>query len=349
MNNPQYNHETDRLENWNDIKSRCNWDGLLIGNGASCNIWEHFRYPSLYQVATENIGQPLSRAARNIFNAMKTSNFEIVLASLTTTEVVCQACNENHQFIAQHYADIQRALIDAVHHVHLAFSNLPPVILGKIRSALMPYRSIYSTNYDLLLYWAIMYENPPSHKDYFWSLHDSRSFDITNTEIFGESRSRVLFLHGALHLVRNTFNGCTKKRVSDDGALLSQFGRNLASDDLPLFITEGTAEDKLAAIRRSDYLSFAYEQFANHRSNLVIFGHSLGESDQHLIDAMKSWRNYTIAISMRPNSNDPLQVIERKVALRRLLPDAQILFFDAETHPLGEPSLRIPAIGDNNR
>jgi hypothetical protein len=42
-----------------------------------------------------------------------------------------------------------------------------------------------------------------------------------------------------------------------------------------MFLTEGTADDELASINRSSYLSFAYNEFTNHEGDLVVFGHSL--------------------------------------------------------------------------
>jgi Domain of unknown function (DUF4917) len=92
-------------------------------------------------------------------------------------------------------------------------------------------------------------------------------------------------------------------------------------------------------------LSFAYRQFINHGDKLVIFGHALGESDKHLIRAIQKWGDCTIAISMR--QGERRTIIANKATLIRQLPQAQITFFNAETHPLGKPGLRIRN-GDNN-
>lgn len=314
------------LVDWNDIEEEYNWSGLLVGNGASIAIWDKFKYKSLYRKALKNIEHPLSSEDQEIFETVGAAHdFERVLAALWTTKGVCQSLDLETQSIRKHYQNIQRALIEAVHAVHIPWSNLSEEILRKIRSAIVPYESIFSTNYDLLLYWTIMAETPPSHKDYFWNGPD---FDITNTEI--REGSRILYLHGALHLVKYPYGGGTSKLISARGDLLSQFGRSLRYGRTPLFVTEGTAQDKLATIRGSDYLSFAFEQFANFEGNLVVFGHSLGTSDQHLIDALKR-RPKTIAISMRPTNAN--KIMENKLKLQREFPNA--IFFNSETHPLG--------------
>jgi hypothetical protein len=106
-----------------------------------------------------------------------------------------------------------------------------------------------------------------------------------------------------------------------------------------LFVTVGTADDKLASINRSSYLSFAYNEFTNHEGDLVVFGHSLDPSDQHLIKAMQQWGKRNIDISIWRSAPN---IIERKADLLKRLPDANHSFFKAETHPLGNLS------GDNS-
>ena len=323
------------LKQWDSIKGRNNWTGLLVGNGASRAVRDSFRYDSLYDKANSNaIKDPLSPGDTMIFESMDTKDFERVLAALWTTEVVCKALGryKTADRVHVHYESIKTALIEAVHVVHAPWSEIVKV-LTKIHSALLQYESVYSTNYDLLLYWAIMTEKPIIFKDYFWSESSSGakvSFDITNTEL---SRPRILYLHGGLHLV-HLLSGETRKLTAKRGQLLAQFDESLEHGETPLFVTEGTAKDKLVSINRSSYLSFAYKEFTKHTGDLVIFGHSLGESDNHLIQAMRRWGERNIAISMRQGDSNSIRT--RQAKLVEALPKAELLFFDAETHPLGK-------------
>ena len=91
--------------------------------------------------------------------------------------------------------------------------------------------------------------------DYFWG--EGQEFDVTDTETSGTA-TKVLYLHGGLHLYRLP-SGATIKRKAEAGlSLLDLFGVPFTEGAIPLFITEGTSQDKLASIHRSDYLSFAY-------------------------------------------------------------------------------------------
>lgn len=341
----------DHLEDWSDIQDGFEDCGLLIGNGASCAVWDKFKYVSLFEKAqSTDAPYRLSSKDISVFEAMETKDFERVLAALWTTKTVCKALNQDSQTIREirkRYKRIQRALIETINAVHVPWIHVSEEVLPKIHNAVLPYSSIYSTNYDLLLYWAIMTENPPIFKDYFWA--DGSYFDIANTNLRDERR-RILYLHGALHLVTLPFGSGTRKLTAATHNLLDQFGRSLDSGETPLFVTEGNSNDKLASIRNSDYLLFAYEQFANHEGNLVIFGHSLGDSDTHLIDAMKDWKAEDHKLAVSIYERDPERIMEHKIKLRKDLPKLKpnMLFFDARTHPLGRSDLRTTGNGDNN-
>lgn len=336
--------DTDALANWGEVvHSDLRWKGLLLGNGASLAIWPAFNYASLFEHArSAAIANPLIDDDVALFDAFGTRNFELILSSLKTAAQVAAALAEPTARLRERYEHIQRALFQAVGGVHVPWDQVAGERLQAVRRALGAYEVVYSTNYDLLAYWAIMHEGaaPADFKDFFWSGADQHEFDAANTDVSGNA-TLVYYLHGGIHL-RTSTSGGTHKRVHDGASLLDDF--EIAFDDpqLPLLVSEGTAADKLAAIRRSDYLSFAYAAFAEHRGGLVIFGQSLGDADKHLIDVIngwqKPWREPLLAISVR-REGPAGAVRQRKLALAALLPYADIVFFDPATHPLGDPAL----------
>ena len=50
----------------------------------------------------------------------------------------------------------------------------------------------------------------------------------------------------------------------------------------PMFISEGTTEHKLSRIRDCSYLEHAFYSLDKIKDNLFIFGHSLGDEDDHV-------------------------------------------------------------------
>jgi hypothetical protein len=111
---------------------------------------------------------------------------------------------------------------------------------------------------------------------------------------------------------------------------------------VPLFINEGTVQEKLKTIRSSDYLSFCYEQLLSHEGALCIFGHDLGTQDQHLVDAIRQSRPATLAISVSGRSDGFIRQQKRRYSQLFDGSGVQLKFFAARTHPLGDPALSVP-------
>jgi hypothetical protein len=105
-------------------------------------------------------------------------------------------------------------------------------------------------------------------------------------------------------------------------------------------VTEGTARDKLRAIEGNTYLAHALETLNSVELPLVVFGSSLGPQDDHLLDALNEHTERPIAVSLRPDKRRPLAARQADIYARLETDDLQ--FFDATTHPLGNPALRIP-------
>lgn len=339
---------TETLPSWEDIKTAHPWNGLLIGNGASRSVWDSFAYPSLYEAAkSQDLSSSLSLDDQALFASFNTTNFESILSALMTSKIVEEVFGKDVTHLSQRYESIRKALVEAVHAKHIPHASVSLGKLQAIRQEIRSYKWVYSTNYDLLTYWAIMSTDPPANGfvDFFFSANGA--FDPLDTEIRETrtaSKTRILYLHGGLHL-QHTVGGSSYKMRAGGGTLLEQFGGSMEMDTgrVPLFIAEGRASEKLSAIYRSDYLSFAYAQLEQHSSPLVVFGHSLGESDKHIVKAIKRASTRTLAISIYPSN--PADIREEITRYTHLFHEANwtLLFFDATTHPLGQASLKVPA------
>jgi hypothetical protein len=331
------------LYDWNDISNRRNyrWTGLLVGNGASIAVWNQFQYASLFSKAiTDEVEHPLSDDDQALFAALgNTINFEQVLSSLITAKMVNQALGIRTHLVDNRYGSIKRALIETVKSLHIPWMGIPNHVLVSIRNELLKYNYVYSTNYDLLIYWAIMHQNLGGFVDYFFS----ESFDLGNTDVWDNGAVAILCLHGGLHLYRLQSGNTLKRRALDGRNLLDLFGEPYYEGATPLFISEGGPKEKLSSINKSDYLSFAYNKFSNHQGGLVIFGHSLSENDQHIVDVINTWGRRTIAISMLPDTERNIRQKKSRLLVR--MPDVEVYFYNALTHPLGSPDLRVELDG----
>lgn len=322
----------DHLRSWDSISNR-RWPTLLIGNGVSINIWSSFAYPRLLERSQ------LNSAARRLFQDFGTTNFEVVLEALWHAERTLDALDRSSIAVRTLYEHVQARLVEAVHCVHVPWKRLPPTTLDQVASVLTSHRRVFTLNYDLLTYWAAMREDASRIKDFFWGY--GHTFDINDAELL-DGCTGLHFLHGGVHLWRDATTGRTGKWTArSGGGLLSTLGSNFHAkpNRHPLFVSEGTSVQKMAVIRRSDYLTFALQTLIEDRSNTVIFGASFGPQDDHVVQALSSGRKRHIAVSIRPGTRK--QTFAAMARYQERLAEHELIFFDSTTHPLGDPGLSI--------
>ncbi|MDU9027471.1 DUF4917 family protein [Pseudomonas mediterranea] len=327
-----------RLEDWETLRAHTAFSGLLVGNGASRAVWDDFGYDSLFENARTVEEKPLSPSELSVFDALQTRSFEQVLGALKTTSRVNKALAVSSAAPRNRYYAIKEALINTVHAVHIPWRLVQPSTLAALSQELSRYATVFTTNYDLLNHWALQ-QAQHAITDLFTGADHSFDLSQATTE-----KPRLLYLHGGLHLVRNQ-DGTARKLTSTEGTLLGNFAINntlKTLDDVPLFVNEGPSEDKLKTIRSSDYLSFCYDQLLHHGDNLCLFGHALGEQDQHIVRALRQAKPRTMAISIYPRSQAFIQHQKRHYAKLFQGLDMELRFFDAKSHPLGDPKLSVP-------
>ena len=275
------------LSPWDEVRAGHSWKALLLGNGLSANVWPQFGYRSLYE-ELEAANAVLSPDDQALFSALDTHNFERVLRSLAVAIQVDQALGLDTTLLQTRYESIQGALGAAVRHVHLLRSQLDEQQLVPIRDELRQHQYVFTTSYDLVIYWAAGCAPAPSFQgfvDFFWSdninAFNRRWCSVTNAE-----DTRLFYLHGALHLVVTEL-GTTRKRVRDTDTLLDRFGTPIDGDPTtrPLLISEGASAEKARAIQENAYLRFALSELQACPEPVVVFGHSLSEQDAHLAEA----------------------------------------------------------------
>ena len=326
------------LLTWNDLCTQetvlTNRPSLLIGNGFSRNIWSDFKYQSLLEKArSENL---LSSETNSLFTSLETEDFEWLLSVLAASKPVFAALKQDKKLLKNCEKNIRESLIKAVEMVHVPWSEIPKSTRQTIAKELKAHKLIYSTNYDLIVYWSIMTAYRDEFADYFWN-SPFNTFNVLNTKEDYKGRSLIHYLHGGLHLFRDNDTVQTSKREHNGRQnILDHLKTN--PNKTPLFISEGTSKDKLRSIRRSDYLSYVFSCFKNDNNPLIILGHRLADNDQHIVDAINAYRNRPVAISVRNSGN----IDEKKERFKDALWNVNNLhFFDAATHPLLGQNLQV--------
>ncbi|MCA9276858.1 MAG: DUF4917 family protein [Phycisphaerales bacterium] len=305
---------------------------ILIGNGASVAVSDTFRYEALKDRAD------FSAVAQKLFDEIGTSDFELVLNRLGTAIQVNELHGLDGTAITGTYEEIRESLVDAVREVHIRNdSYCPETALG---DELPSYSTIYSTNYDLLLYWAIMKLDCIRDQKII-DMFQGMQFDRARE--FSDESTRLMYLHGALHLFLNSQGICCKRRTHDL-SLLEQLDVNGVAR--VHFVSEGTSARKMAKIRSSDYLSYCYEHLQNDKNDIVIYGHSLSvDSDKHILDALLRHPERMFAVAIHTGGKEEADVLtEKRGFLAKLggVDEERVVFFDSSTHPLGFPGQDTP-------
>jgi Domain of unknown function (DUF4917) len=317
---------------WPELAPRFESAALLCGNGLSINVWPEFAYRSLFEHAR---GDGLSPEDLALFG--DSENFERVLSDLNTAIHVNKTLGQPTEAIYERYRSIQRGLGRAVRAVHLARAAVPDSTLRRIREELLCYEWIFSTAYDLLLYWAMACGGFKPFVDHFYG--QKLLFDPDRADVYA-NQVPVYFLHGALHLMVGS-RGTWKLRRSAIHSVLDQFGEPVEGDPYarPLLVTEGTSRDKLRAIEGNPYLAHALQTLRSRDLPLVVFGSSLSAQDGHLLDALNEHPARPVAVSLMPGTRRA--VASRQADIYSRLETEELYFFDATSHPLGSPDFAV--------
>jgi hypothetical protein len=320
---------------WPDLAGEYDWQALLLGNGLSIHVWEPFDYPSLYEQAR---GTGLTAEDEALFGLHGGTNFERVLADLRVAIQVSEVLGTDRSAMEARYRSIQQALGRAIREVHLPRQEVPDRCLQGIREVLASQQVVFTTSYDLIIYWAMGYgETFEPFVDLFLGRPCRFSPFLVEAH-----QVPVYYLHGALHLVIEG-SGQTQKLRWGDRTLLEQFGEPIPGDPEahPLLVTEGTSADKLATIDDNAYLSHALDRLREWALPIAVFGSSLRAQDDHLVAALNENGSRPVAVSMRPNASRR-ELRRKQDDIYYRLNAEPLVFFDATTHPSAERNCEPP-------
>lgn len=323
------------IYNWNDIARDFRGGGLILGNGASIAINDNFDYPSIFDKAKEEgyIDRPLER----IFNDLQTKDFEFVLRQLWHSKQINRALSLNtEEEITETYDKVKDALISTVCSIHqnVTYDSVKEQ-LKKASRFISQFETVFSLNYDLLVYWTIMIGNDNSRYTFKDGFTHGGKFDW-ETALNPQGSTIVFYPHGNLvigrHIEGGDFKICADRRQRRDllNTIIDKWRRE---NFIPVFVSEGNKEQKKRTIFQSPYLDPIYNYFLREIGNsVVIYGWSMQERDDHIVEAICKKKPRKFAVSLNTNNSEYTITRERiKNKLRRKLdPQSQIIFFAAQ-------------------
>lgn len=271
---------------------------LLLGNGFSMAYDpEIFSYNALFGFI-ENIDNDL---LSKLFEAIKTKNFEIVMQQLDNFNEILSVFGSDKKLekkVQEAISQLKHILIDAIKELHPEHVfKIPDEKHEKCALFLKPYLqgngNIFTTNYDILLYWVLMRMEFKNAIDGFGRERENYDEFIPEEDLeyselrWGKHKKKqnIHYLHGTLPFF-DTGVHIIKEEYDSNNYLLEKVESRLENKEYPIFVTSGNGNEKLAHIMHNRYLSFCYEQLTNIEGSLVTFGFNFGEYDHHIIEAI---------------------------------------------------------------
>ena len=344
-----------RIYEWSEIKDEFT-DSLLVGNGGSMALSNNFVYKSLYEKATEK--ENLDQATQQVFSKFykDSHDFERVLYRLWQANYIndlFSVSDEEKQKIKDGYNLIQKALLKAVKDIHPDHRELKGqlFLVGKYLSH---FKTVFSLNYDLIMYWSMLEYND-QYKNVLKDGFITSDLLIYNSKVFAKNRIEILkkpytgnnsatlvfYPHGNLILHR------TKSRegkIQGHKASYTSILETIAdfweeNNSLPLFVSEGTYQEKLEVISSSNYLSYViHEELPNGGDSLVIYGWGIGKQDTHILEQIARGTYQQIAVSVYKGNKEDEQInreveeiVQRIISTAKNIDEDNIKFFDAQS------------------
>jgi hypothetical protein len=347
---------------------------LLLGNGFSIALFPNrFTYGSLLD-SVEFTAYPQAKLA---FEALATTDFEVVIQALrqaVTLLPIYGGDSAARALMEQHAEALKEALVQAIAGKHperpsdvaeeqyQACRRFLAYFAGNSRDLRSRggkdlRGSLFSVNYDLLLYWTLLHDEitiidpahptqsrvevsePLDHNDGFLPPDDDPDAEYVTWDGEESYKQSIFFLHGALHLF-DYGPELQKKCWERSGGipLIDQIRAALDQSRFPLFVSEGNSEGKLDRIRHSAYLHKGLRSFRANcdvkATGLFVFGHSFADNDTHILDQIRKGKCSHLFVSIYgdPESEPNRQVMlraNRLAALRLERNPLTIQFFDA--------------------
>lgn len=324
---------------------------LLLGNGFSvAHNPKIFSYNALLDhVRNED---RLSSLSESFFAKLDTTDFELVIRQLSEAATALEILDaKKHKDEVKELHDESAALKELLAQALASLhpdrpSDIPDEAYHRVREFINKHEKLYTANYDLLLYWALMQDDKagkfqPSDDGFRSPQHDAPYVVWDHLKPHSQ---RLHYLHGALHIYRDTENAELQKLtwIRTQEALIDQIRQQLIQNRFPLIVAEGSSTDKLAKIQTSDYLAKGLRSLASITGGVIAYGLSFSPNDSHISNALINSRIERLAVSLYGDTNleanaETIKAVNRIAADRMSLNQSaplEVKFFNAESVPL---------------
>lgn len=228
---------------------------LLLGNGFSVSYdTKIFSYNALHEFVKNLKDKDLSK----ILEVIETRNFEVIMQYLDNFAALVDALGGDPKLkkrVEDASTKLKKSLLDAVksmhpEHVFKVPEDQSAACAIFLQQFLNTSGHIYSTNYDLLLYWVLMRNSILNHVDGCGRELENDTGEYMDPEdqewsdlIWGKNRNKqnVFYLHGALPFFDSGI-AVVKEEYDVYNYLLQKISARMEKGDYPIFVTAGDGQ-----------------------------------------------------------------------------------------------------------
>lgn len=329
------------IKTFSQVLEECKKNGfkknLLLGNGFSIAYnKEIFSYDKLFEYSD------MSENVKGVFKEFNTYDFEIIIKKFTEAHRLFKKYKPDNKIAEELLLEannIKEKLVNSISEKHP--NSQFEISENRIFNTLIflsNFDNIFSLNYDLLLYWVLMNKNDLKNKHpkikHIYDMNDGFHRNGHLTWGYKKKLQNVFYLHGALHLIDEDIK-IIKIENRENSNLISIIQSYLEANCFPLIVAEGSSNEKLIKIKHNEYLNYCYNSLSCIEGNLVIYGHSLADNDEHILKQIAGNINIkNIYVSVHDPENNYETISEKALNIFRKRIDKTPLklnFFDAGT------------------
>lgn len=292
-----------KLESFDDVlksisSNRDREFHLLLGNGFSMAYDSTmFSYNALHDFISKVDDDLLT----TLISIIETKNFELIMQQLDNFAALIEAFGSDKRLksrVEKTGKRLKKSLLGAIKELHpehvFAIPQENSDACAKfLKTFLDANGHIYTTNYDLLLYWVTMRNQVMQAVDGFGRERENPDEFVPEEEIeyselrWGKHKDKqdIFYVHGALPLF-DTGVEIVKEEYDNQHYLLENISSRIDKGEYPVFVTAGNGREKLTHIMHNRYLTHCYDSLSTIAGSLVTFGFNFGEYDDHIIDAI---------------------------------------------------------------
>lgn len=319
---------------------------LLLGNGFSMAYnKERFSFTSLLESAVTQGLITKQSPIYAIFEEFSTKDFEEVVKLLETAVKVLKKYSVISPIDEKRILDdsiaLKKYLVDIITNNHPEkITEISDDEFLNSANFIKDFNRVYTLNYDLLLYWTCIklqsFVEMQQIKSSILNISDGFNDPhehSTDYVVFANDSSitqNISFLHGGLHIfdrkneiVKNTYS-------RTDKTLKEQTLNNLEKDIYPVFVSEGTSEQKKARIIHNAYLNHCYKSLSKISGNLVVFGTLLKRNDEHIREAILNSKIENIYVGVS-SEEDIKGFVDFIMKCSKLKKPKYVYFYDYKT------------------